>query len=66
MSHHEFDEIKTDLLEIKEQLKILQTEVAVDKIIAAARTEKKIKEKVRREQIRGIIVNNRHLMQLAE
>ena len=52
MTDQEFDELKTDLKEIKEMMQIISRQVAADTEIAAVRTLRKLEESRINEQIR--------------
>ena len=58
MTDHELTEIKSDLKEIKEMMRIISKQVAADKEIAAQRTLRKLEEGRINEQIR-------HMSQMA-
>ena len=52
MTDQEFDELKTDLKEIKEMMQIISKQVAADTEVAAVRTLRKLEESRINEQIR--------------
>jgi len=52
MTDQEFDELKTDLREIKEMMQIISKQVAADTEIAAVRTLRKLEESRINQQIR--------------
>ena len=52
MTDQEFDELKTDLKEIKEMMQIISRQVAADTEVAAVRTLRKLEESRINEQIR--------------
>ena len=52
MTDHELTEIKTDLKEIKEMMRIISKTVAADKELAAERTLRRLEEGRINEQIR--------------
>ena len=52
MTDQEFDELKADLKEIKEMMRIISQTVAADKEIAAQRTLRKLEESRISKQIR--------------
>ena len=58
MTDIELDEIRSDLKEIKEMMRIISKQVAADKEIAAQRTLRKLEEGRINEQIR-------HMSQMA-
>ena len=62
----EYDSVQRELNEIKQLLNQILHKINADTAVAAARTEKKILEQKRKNQIKGILVNNRHLMQLSD
>jgi len=52
MTDIEIDEIKTDLKEIKEMMKLISRQVAADQEVAAVRTLRKLEESRISKQIR--------------
>jgi hypothetical protein len=52
MTDQEFDELKTDLKEIKEMMQIISKQVAADQEVAAVRTLRKLEESRISKQIR--------------
>jgi len=52
MTDQEFDELKTDLKEIKEMMQIISRQVAADTEIAAVRALRKLEESRINQQIR--------------
>ncbi len=52
MTDQELTEIKSDLKEIKEMMKVISKQVAADKEVAAARTLRKLEESRISKQIR--------------
>jgi len=52
MTDQEFDELKTDLKEIKEMMQIISKQVAADQEVAAVRTLRKLEESRINQQIR--------------
>ena len=52
MTDIEIDEIKTDLKEIKEMMKLISRQVAADQEVAAVRTLRKLEESRINQQIR--------------
>jgi len=52
MTDQEFDELKTDLKEIKEMMQIISKQVAADTEVAAVRTLRKLEESRISKQIR--------------
>ena len=52
MTDQEFDELKTDLREIKEMMQIISKQVAADTEVAAVRTLRKLEESRINQQIR--------------
>ena len=52
MTDQEFDELKTDLKEIKEMMRIISKQVAADTEVAAVRTLRKLEESRINQQIR--------------
>jgi len=52
MTDQEFDELKTDLKEIKEMMQIISRQVAADTEVAAVRTLRKLEESRISKQIR--------------
>ena len=52
MTDQEFDELKTDLKEIKEMMQIISRQVAADQEVAAVRTLRKLEESRINQQIR--------------
>ena len=52
MTDQEFDELKTDLKEIKEMMQIISRQVAADQEVAAVRTLRKLEESRISKQIR--------------
>ena len=52
MTDQEFDELKTDLKEIKEMMQIISKQVAADQEVAAVRTLRKLDESRINQQIR--------------
>ena len=52
MTDQEFDELKTDLREIKEMMQIISKQVAADTEIVAVRTLRKLEESRINQQIR--------------
>jgi len=52
MTDQEFDELKTDLREIKEMMQIISRQVAADTEVAAVRTLRKLEESRISKQIR--------------
>jgi hypothetical protein len=52
MTDQEFDELKTDLKEIKEMMQIISKQVAADTEVAAVRTLRKLEESRINQQIR--------------
>ena len=52
MTDQEFDELKTDLREIKEMMQIISKQVAADTEVAAVRTLRRLEEGRINEQIR--------------
>jgi hypothetical protein len=52
MTDQEFDELKTDLKEIKEMMRVISKQVAADTEIAAVRTLRKLEESRINKQIR--------------
>jgi len=62
----ELDSVQQELNEIKQVLNQILLKVNADEQVAAIRMEKRISAQKRKDQIKGILVNNRHLMQLAE
>ena len=52
MTNQEFKEMKSDLCEIKEMMRIISSTVAADKEIAAERSLRKLEEGRINEQIR--------------
>jgi Tfp pilus assembly protein PilO len=52
MTDIELDEIKTDLKEIKEMMKLISRQVAADQEVAAVRTLRKLEESRISKQIR--------------
>jgi len=52
MTDQEFDELKTDLREIKEMMQIISKQVAADQEVAAVRTLRKLEESRINQQIR--------------
>jgi len=52
MTDQEFDELKTDLKEIKEMMQIISRQVAADTEVAAVRTLRKLEESRINQQIR--------------
>ena len=55
----EMDSVQRELNEIKQVLNQILVKIAADTAVAAASTERK-------NQIKGILVNNKHLLQLSE
>ena len=62
----ELDSVQQELNEIKQVLNQILLKVNADEQVAAIRIEKRISAQKRKDQIKGILVNNRHLMQLAD
>lgn len=62
----ELDSVQQELNEIKQVLNQILLKVNADEQVAAIRMEKRISAQKRKDQIKGILVNNRHLMQLAD
>ena len=62
----ELDSVQQELNEIKQVLNQILLKVNADEQVAAIRIEKRISAQNRKDQIKGILVNNRHLMQLAD
>jgi len=52
MTDQEFDELKTDLKEIKEMMRVISKQVAADTEVAAVRTLRKLEESRINQQIR--------------
>ena len=52
MTDQEFDELKTDLKEIKEMMRVISKQVAADQEVAAVRTLRKLEESRINQQIR--------------
>ena len=52
MTDQEFDELKTDLKEIKEMMRVISRQVAADTEVAAVRTLRKLEESRISKQIR--------------
>jgi hypothetical protein len=52
MTDIELDEIKTDLKEIKEMMRVISRQVAADQEVAAVRTLRKLEESRINQQIR--------------
>ena len=52
MTDQEFDELKTDLKEIKEMMRVISRQVAADQEVAAVRTLRKLEESRINQQIR--------------
>jgi len=52
MTDQEFDELKTDLKEIKEMMQIISRQVAADTEVAAVRALRKLEESRINQQIR--------------
>jgi hypothetical protein len=52
MTDQEFDELKMDLKEIKEMMKVISKQVAADTEVAAVRTLRKLEESRINQQIR--------------
>ena len=52
MTDQEFDELKTDLKEIKEMMQIISKQVAADTEVAAVRALRKLEESRINQQIR--------------
>ena len=52
MTDQEFDELKTDLKEIKEMMRVISKQVAADQEVAAVRTLRKLEESRINRQIR--------------
>jgi hypothetical protein len=52
MTDQEFDELKTDLKEIKEMMRVISKQVAADQEVAAVRTLRKLEESRISKQIR--------------
>ena len=52
MTDQEFEEMKTDLKEIKEMMQIISKQVAADTEVAAVRTLRKLEESRINQQIR--------------
>jgi len=52
MTDQEFDEIRSDLKEIKEMMQIISKQVAADTEVAAVRTLRKLEESRINQQIR--------------
>jgi hypothetical protein len=52
MTDQEFDELKTDLKEIKEMMRVISRQVAADQEVAAVRTLRKLEESRISKQIR--------------
>jgi len=52
MTDQEFDELKTDLREIKEMMRVISRQVAADQEVAAVRTLRKLEESRINQQIR--------------
>ena len=52
MTDQEFEELKTDLKEIKEMMQIISKQVAADQEVAAVRTLRKLEESRISKQIR--------------
>lgn len=52
MTDQEFDELKTDLKEIKEMMRIISKQVGSDQEVAAVRTLRRLEEGRINEQIR--------------
>jgi hypothetical protein len=52
MTDQEFDELKTDLKEIKEMMRVISKQVAADTEVAAVRTLRKLEESRISKQIR--------------
>ena len=52
MTDQEFDELKMDLKEIKEMMKVISRTVAADQEVAAVRTLRKLEESRISKQIR--------------
>lgn len=62
----QLDRVQEDLNEMKEMMNLLLLKVDADTAVAAVRTERKLSEQKRKDQIKGIMVNNKHLFELAE
>ena len=62
----EMDSVQRELNEIKQVLNQILVKITADTAVAAARTERKLSEQKRKDQIKGILVNNKHLLQLSE
>ena len=52
MTDQEFEEMKTDLKEIKEMMRVISKQVAADTEVAAVRTLRKLEESRINQQIR--------------
>jgi hypothetical protein len=52
MTDQEFDELKTDLKEIKEMMRVISKQVAADTEVAAVRALRKLEESRINQQIR--------------
>lgn len=62
----ELDSVQQELNEIKQVLNQILLKVNADEQVAAIRMEKRISAQKRKDQIKGILVNNKHLFELAE
>lgn len=62
----EFDSVQQELLEIRQVLNQILHKINADTAVAAVRTEKKILEQKRKNQIKGILVNNKHMFELSD
>tara|TARA_Y100001973_G_C5156902_1_gene311270 strand:+ start:956 stop:1150 length:195 start_codon:yes stop_codon:yes gene_type:complete len=62
----QLDSVQQELNEIKQVLNQILLKVNADTAVAAVRTERKLSEQKRKDQIKGIMVNNKHLFELAE
>ena len=62
----ELDSVQQELNEIKQVLNQILHKINSDTAVAAVKAERKLSEQKRKDQIKGILVNNRHLMQLSD
>ena len=62
----ELDSVQQELNEIKQVLNQILHKINADTAVAAVKAERKLSEQKRKDQIKGILVNNRHLMQLSD
>lgn len=66
MNDFELDEIRSDLKEIKEMMKVISRQVAADTEVAAIRTERRMSEEKRQADVLSVINKNRQLLELAD